>query len=219
MRAGREPSTTSSEDAMPQPFIGKPALLVIDMQHDFVDADAGCYNIGAEQTVPRIRALINAMRAAELPVIWTIEAHRPSGVDAGLERHEDGPFAIHTVEGTRGIEIVDELRPGPDDLVVSKRRYNCFLGTELEFLLRALRVDTLLVTGVSSDVCVHWTVGEAFQRDYHVRVAEDCVAGTSQLDHEASLLIMRNLVSAGVAYQSDDLLRALAAAPAAQSYA
>jgi nicotinamidase-related amidase len=195
---------------MPEPFIGRPALLVIDMQHDFVDDTAGCYNIGAERTVPRIRALIDAMRAAALPVIWTIEAHRPGGIDTGLESHEDCSFAAHTVEGTRGIEIVPELSPDPDDLLVTKRRYNCFLGTELELLLRGLRVETLLVTGVSSDVCVHWTVGEAFQRDYHVRVLEDCVAGTTEVDHEASLLIMRNLVSAGVPFYSDHILRALA---------
>jgi nicotinamidase-related amidase len=94
--------------------------------------------------------------------------------------------------------------------VVRKRRYNCFLGTELELLLKALSVDTLLVTGVSSDVCVHWTVGEAFQRDYRVRVLEDCVAGTSEDDHAASLLIMRNLVTAGQGFTSRDLEAALA---------
>lgn len=196
---------------MPQPIIGKPALLVIDMQHDFMDLDAGCYNIGAEHTVAPTATVIEAMRAASLPIIWTKEAHRPSGLDKGLEDHPDCTFAPHTVEGTRGIEIVEPLAPGPDDLVVTKRRYNCFLGTELELLLKALEVDTLLVAGVSSDVCVHWTVGEAFQRDYHVRVLEDCVAGTTEVDHDASLTIMRNLVSGGRAYRSNDLLEALEA--------
>ena len=120
--------------------------------------------------------------------------------------------ARHTIEGTPGIEIVEELAPGPEDLVVKKRRYNCFLGTELELLLKQLAVDTLLVTGVSSDVCVHWTVGEAFQRDFHVRVLEDCVAGNSVELNEASLLIMRSLVSAEQAFTSADLLGALGAA-------
>ena len=196
---------------MPQPIIGRPALLVIDMQHDFMDRDAGCYNIGAEHTVAPTAAVIKAMRAASLPIIWTKEAHRPSGLDKGLEDHPDCTFAPHTVEGTSGIEIVEPLAPGPDDLVVTKRRYSCFLGTELELLLKALQVDTLLVVGVSSDVCVHWTVGEAFQRDYHVRVVEDCVAGTTETDHQASLTIMRNLVSGGQAFQSTDMLEALGA--------
>jgi len=191
-------------------LLGRSALLVIDMQHDFVDLDAGCYNVGAEHTVAPTAAAIAAMRRAGLPVIWTMEAHRASGIDGGLENSADCVFAPHTVEGTRGIEIVPELAPGPDDLVVRKRRYNCFLGTELDLLLKALRVDTLLVTGVSSDVCVHWTVGEAFQRDFHVRVLEDCVAGTTREDHEASLVIMRNLVSAGDRFTSSDLVSALA---------
>ena len=193
-------------------LVGCSALLVIDMQHDFVDLDAGCYNVGAEDTIAPTAAAIAAMRRAGLPVIWTMEAHRPSGIDGGLENSADCVFAPHTVEGTRGIEIVPDLAPGPDDLVVRKRRYNCFLGTELDLLLKALRVDTLVVTGVSSDVCVHWTVGEAFQRDFHVRVLEDCVAGTTRADHEASLLIMRNLVSAGQRFVSADLTAALAAA-------
>jgi nicotinamidase-related amidase len=59
----------------------------------------------------------------------------PGGIDGGLENSPDCLFAPHTVEGTRGIEIVDALAPGPEDLVVRKRRYNCFLGTELDLLL------------------------------------------------------------------------------------
>lgn len=195
---------------MPELLIGNPALLIVDMQHDFMDPTAGCYNVGAERTVAPTAAAISAVRAASLPIIWTMEAHRANGADKGLENSPDCVFAPHTVEGTRGIEIVDELAPKHDDLVVRKRRYSCFLGTELDLLLKGLRVDTLLVTGVSSDVCVHWTVGDAFQRDYHVRVLEDCVAGTTEEDHEASLLIMRNLVSGGQAFRSRDLLQALA---------
>ena len=188
---------------------GRAALLVIDMQHDFMAPGASCYNVGAEDTVAPTARAIAAMREAGLPVIWTMEAHRPGGIDGGLENSPDCSFAAHTVEGTRGIEIVDELAPGPEDLVVRKRRYNCFLGTELDLLLKALAIDTLLVAGVSSDVCVHWTAGEAFQRDFHVRVLEDCVAGTSVSDHEASLQIMRNLVTAGQRFTSADLAAAL----------
>jgi biuret amidohydrolase len=190
-------------------IVGRPALLVIDMQRDFVAPGAPCYNVGAEHTVPRIAAAVRHMRGAGFPVIWTMEAHRPSGIDGGLENSDDCAFAPHTVEGTAGFEIVDELAPGPGDLVVHKRRYNCFLGTELDLLLKALDVETLIVVGVSSDVCVHWTVGEAFQRDYRVRVLEDCVAGTSEEDHAASLQIMRNLVTAGQRFVVADLEAAL----------
>ena len=107
----------------------------------------------------------------------------------------DSPVPVHCEEGSRGIEIIDEIAPQPNDLRIIKRRYSCFLGTELELLLRNLDVQTLLVTGVDSNVCVLWTVGEGFQRDYHVRVIEDCVAGTSTEEHEAALLIMRSLTT------------------------
>ena len=101
----------------------------------------------------------------------------------------------HCVEGTKGIEIIDELEPLPGDLRIVKRRYSCFLGTDLELLLGNLGVETLLVTGVDSNVCVLWTVGEAFQRDYHVRVIEDCVAGSSPEENDAALTIMRALTT------------------------
>jgi nicotinamidase-related amidase len=120
----------------------------------------------------------------------------------------------HCIEGTPGIDIVDELAPHADDFRIKKRRYSCFLGTDLDLLLRNLGIETLLVTGVDSNVCVLWTVGEAFQRDYHVRVVEDCVAGSNPEEHEAALLIMRTLVSGGVPVTSDDVIAALERRPA-----
>lgn len=199
---------------------GGTALLVVDMQHDFLDKGAGCYAPGSEEIVPRVVRLVDAAREAGLPVIFTQEAHRPGGVDAGREADSgagagypgggpDSPVPPHCVEGTRGIEIVEELAPIPGDLRISKRRYSCFLGTDLDLLLRNLGVETLLVTGVDSNVCVLWTVGEAFQRDYHVRVIEDCVAGSNPEEHEAALLIMRALVSGGRAVVSHEVIAAL----------
>src|SRR5581483_1716363 len=106
-------------------IVGRAALLVIDMQHDFVDPGAGCYAAGAERIVPRLAALLDACRRAEVPVIHTRELHRPGGVDAGRELDE-GPGARaaapgepavpwHTIRGTRGAEIVEDLGPAPGD--------------------------------------------------------------------------------------------------------
>ncbi len=189
---------------------GRPLLLVIDMQYDFMEKAAPCYNLGAEATVEPTARLIDTFRSERLPIIFTREVHRPGRVDAGLESDPNYQTPSHTVEGTRGCEIVEPLAPLPGELIVDKRRYSCFLGTELELLLRLDPVDTLVICGVSSDICVHWTSGEAFQRDYHVRVVEDCTAGTSTADHEASLLILRNLCSGGRAILSADILGALA---------
>jgi nicotinamidase-related amidase len=186
---------------------GRPALLVIDMQHDFLDEGVPLEAIGGRDIIPAVAGTVAAARQAGVPVIFTQEAHRPGRIDSGREADPgmgkdyypgatgDEALPEHCVEGTRGIEIVEELAPGPGDLRVLKRRYNCFLGTDLELLLRGLQAETLLVTGVDTDVCVLWTVGEAFQLDYHVRVLEDCVAGTSRDAHEAALLIMRGLTT------------------------
>lgn len=187
--------------------VGRAALLLIDMQHDFVDQGAGCYASGAELIVPTLAALAEACRTAHVPVIHTRELHRPGGIDAGREL-DSGPgmrtvapgepaVPWHTIRGTRGAEIVPELGPAPTDHLVDKTRFSCFLGTDLEFLLHGLDVSTLLVTGVCTDVCVLWTVGDAFQRDYHVRVIEDCTAGSAPDRHEAALLIMRSFTYDG----------------------
>jgi nicotinamidase-related amidase len=187
-------------------IVGRPALLIIDMQHDFLDIDAVTPAPGAEAIIPRVAEVADAARAAGVPVIYTQETHRRGRVDSGRELDPGAgayltggdplaPVPEHCVEGTPGNEIVRELAPHAGDLHIVKRRYSCFIGTDLDLLLRNLDVQTLLITGVDSNVCVLWTVGHAFQLDYHVRVIEDCVAGTSPGEHEASLLIMRNLTA------------------------
>jgi len=184
--------------------VGRPALLVIDMQEDFV---ARCAQ--GRAIITPINALIAAFRARDLPIIFTREMHRPGGLDGGLE--SDPRYAVppHTVIGTPGAELVAPLALRPDDPIIDKRRYNCFLGTELGLLLHTLGVQTLVVTGMDSDICVHWTAGEAFQYDYHVRVPEDSVASPRPEGHAASLLLLRDLVSEGQALTSRDILAAL----------
>lgn len=187
-------------------IVGRPALLIIDMQHDFLDVDAVAPAPGSEPIVPRVARVAETARAAGVPVIYTQETHRTGRVDSGRELDLGAgaylaggdllaPVPEHCVEGTHGNEIVPDLTPQAGDLRIVKRRYSCFIGTDLDLLLRNLDVQTLLITGVDSNVCVLWTVGHAFQLDYHVRVIEDCVAGNSPREHEAALLIMRNLTT------------------------
>lgn len=189
-------------------IVGRPALLVVDMQVDFVSRCPQGQGI-----IPPINALITAFRARDLPIIFTREMHRPGGLDGGLESDPRYAVSPHTLIGTPGAAIVDQLAVGSNDPIIDKRRYNCFLGTELALLLNTLRVETLVVTGMDSDICVHWTVGEAFQYDYHVRVPEDSVASPRPAGHTASLLILRDLVSGGQALTSHDILAALEVIP------
>lgn len=214
-------TTTKSTGTVPL-LVGRPALLVIDMQNDFVSCESACYTPGSEQLVPTIARLAERARAAGAPVIFTQEAHRPGRVDSGRELDPgtgasypgggpESPVPEHCVEGTRGIEIVSDLRPEATDLHVRKPRYSSFLGTDLDLLLRNLGVQTLLVTGVLSNVCVLYTVGDAFQRDYHVRVIEDAVAGSTVEEHESAVRIMRALTVGELDIRSPDVLAALEA--------
>jgi nicotinamidase-related amidase len=196
---------------LPDLLIGRAALLVIDMQNDFVDQASPTSNPGALAIVPRIAELATLFRASGWPVIHTREEHRAEGGDGGLEDDPRYGGRAHTIARTRGAAYVRELRPSAGDFELVKRRYSSFLGTELDLLLRQARVETLVLTGVSTDVCVHWTAGEAFQRGYHTRVVEDCVAGTSAAAHEAALLILPTLLFRAGKVVFDDLAEALAA--------
>ena len=163
-----------------KPFVGNIVLLIIDMQHDFLDTGAAVPCAEGQHIIPNIQQLATAARQAGVPVIYTQEVHRPSRIDFGREL--DGVEGLHCVDGSRGVEIVAELTPHPSDTVLPQARYSAFLGTELRFVLNGLGVypgDTLILTGVATNVCVHYTAADAHQLDYRVRVVTDCVAGTS----------------------------------------
>ena len=165
--------------------VGLVAILVIDMQHDFIDDDAPITCHQGREIVPRLQELLDAARAARLPIIYTHEAHRASRIDFGREL--DYGEILHCLEGSRGVEIIPELRPRADDYILVKRRYSAFFATDLDLLLKGLGVDTVVLTGVATDVCVRATAQDAMQLDYRVIVPRECVAGTSVSRHDAAL--------------------------------
>jgi biuret amidohydrolase len=188
---------------------GRAALIVIDMQQGYYGPveEAGIPLMpGFEQQVERVLRVVDACRAARVPVVFTQEVHRRDLVDFGREL--DGDESIHCLEGDPGTELVEELRPREGDYLIAKRRYSCFFGTDLEILLRGLGVRTLLLVGGLTDVCVHYTFADAHQRDYHVRVLEDCVLGSTVERHSASLSAMEYLQH-GARRTSVDVLGAL----------
>jgi nicotinamidase-related amidase len=167
---------------------GTAALLVIDIQHEFIDEDGAVFCIGGKEMLPRVKTLIEACRAADIPIVFTQEVHRPSRVDMGREL--DGNEPDHCLIGSHGVEIMEEIAPEPGDLIVTKPRYDAFLGTDLEYVLNGLGVfpnDTLILCGDATNVCVHYTGAGAHQRDYRIKVVEDCCAGSSPEEHEAAL--------------------------------
>lgn len=187
------------------------ALLVIDMERDFVDAGAVQETPGGRAIVPAINRLIAWARAHGVPVIFTHEMHRADLSDYGIELEFD---PVHCLEGTPGCELTDGLEARPGDYRIrNKRRYDCFLGTDLDLLLRSRRIANLVCCGVTTHCCVMSTVYTARNLDYRVLVPRDAVAAVSPAHQAAALLCMSDVF----AYVTDvDAVTALwKAAPAA----
>jgi nicotinamidase-related amidase len=165
-------------------IVGRAALVLVDVQKG---GDGAIPHMeGAAERAVRLGRTLQVLEAARLPIIFFREAHRRNLVDFGREL--DGAEAVHLLEGDRSSELVDELAPREDDneYVITKRRYSCFFGTDLLILLRGLRVETLVLLGGLTDVCVHYTFVDAHQHDYVTRVIEDCCGGSSQARHAAA---------------------------------
>jgi nicotinamidase-related amidase len=175
-------------------FIGQPVLIVVDIQRGYgMSAEEMGITLmnGASQMISRAERLVEAARAAGIPIVFFQEAHRPGGVDFGREL--DGDEGIHCVEGDPGTELWPTLTPQDGEYNIAKRRYSCFFGTDLEILLKGLRASTLILIGGLTDVCIHYTFADGHQHDYHMRVVNDCVIGSSEARHLASLSAMEYL--------------------------
>lgn len=175
---------------------GRPALVVIDIQKGtFIDdgkVRAIDHMPGYKDRMLAAREVIDVAHDVGIPVIFIQEIHRPDGIDFGREL--DGDEDVHCLAGDPRTEVAKEemgFRNG--DYLVPKRRYSAFFGTDFEILLRGLRVDTLILCGGLTDVCVHYTFVDGHQSDYFCRVIEDCVAGSGNDAHEAALRAMEYL--------------------------
>lgn len=196
---------------------GQAALIVIDIQQStFVEKDVRSipHMPDYAERMARSRQVIDAARAADIPVIFIQEIHRANLVDFGREL--DGDEDIHCLDSNPETDIArDVLGFRAGDYLIQKRRYSAFYGTDLEILLRGLKVDTLILTGGLTDVCVHYTFVDAHQGDYFCRVIEDCVAGSSIEAHDAALRAMEYLQT-GAVRQIDAVMDCLTAEVAAE---
>lgn len=181
---------------------GQAALIVIDIQAStFVKKDNDDRAIPHMQDYDvrmlKSRALIDKARECDIPVIFIQEIHRANLVDFGREL--DGDEDVHCLDNNPETDLAkEEMGFIPGDYHIQKRRYSAFFGTDFEILLRGLKVDTLLLVGGLTDVCVHYTFVDGHQSDYFCRVIEDCVAGSSIDAHDASLKAMEYLQTGAV---------------------
>jgi len=156
------------------------ALLVVDMQNDFVDPRGRLFVPSAPDSVPRVKLLIERARSSKVPVLYTQDWHLP----------DDPEFKIwgeHAVAETWGSEIIADLAPGPRDLVVRKQTIDPFYGTPLDHYLRLLKVDTIVVAGTVANICVLQAVSGASVRGYNVVYPMDAVSALNEFDSELAV--------------------------------
>lgn len=192
------------------------ALLLIDMQRDFVGADGAFAALGVDlsmyaQSLPALaRLLVDARRASVLVVhvqnttLPDRMSDSPAQIRFNLRmhaaNHHDGTPLRYSVLGTPGHEFVNEVAPLADELVVRKYRSSAFWGTNLELLLRSNGIKTVVIGGCTTEGCVESTARDALFNDLYVVIAVDCVASDDRAQHDASLLLMRHrfdMASAG----------------------
>ncbi|HWM48296.1 MAG TPA: cysteine hydrolase [Xanthobacteraceae bacterium] len=220
---------TIAAQPFPFPFETRSlALIVIDMQRDFIEPGGFGESLGNDVSrlaaiVPATRRLIDGFRAAGLPVIHTKECHRPDLSDCPPAKRErgsparrigdPGPMGRLLVDGEPGTDFVDALEPLAGETVIAKPGKGAFYATDLDAVLRRQGVRQLVFAGVTTEVCVQTTMREANDRGYDCLIAEDATESYFPEFKQAALAMIR-AQGAIVGWTSgvDDILAALAAA-------
>jgi len=169
-------------------------LLIIDMQYDFLDASSPLFVRGGLLIINNVRGILNYFRENKLHLIFVKRLHRVDGSDVDKPRIElfnnTGGFFI---EGTRGAEIVEELRPFPSEIVITKKRFSAFFHTELDLMLRREKIKDLIICGIQTPNCIRATFTDAISLDYDVIVLEDGTASSNLEIQKSNLLDMENM--------------------------
>ncbi|MBX3001726.1 MAG: cysteine hydrolase [Caldilineaceae bacterium] len=182
----------------------KTALIVVDMQNDFIASGAPLETPAGRAMLPILQRTLAFCRERGIRVIYTAHVFRRDGCDLGRFADDTaGPLARHTglVDGTPGIEIYPEIAPHADEIVIKKHRYSAFYGTDLDIVLPGCGIDAVVITGVTTENCCHATARDAFFRDYRVVFLSDATASNDYPDvgqgslsatevHRATLVIL-----------------------------
>lgn len=161
------------------------ALLVVDMQRFFLEETSPTYTCGGAAILPGVRRLLDVFRRASRPVIFTRHVHHPGNLDAGIMGWWWKGMCL---EGSPESEIHPDLAPLPGEKEVFKHRYSAFYNTDLETVLRCMKVEDLVVAGVMTNLCCESTARDAYFRDYRVFFPADGTGTVSEEMHLASLL-------------------------------
>ena len=163
----------------------KAALLVIDMQNYFLAPSSPAFTCGGLAILPTLIRLIGVFREAGLPVIYTRHVHHPHRLDAGIMGWWWQGMCL---EGSPESELHHDISPLPGEKVVLKHRYSAFYNTDLETVLRCLKIEDIVISGIMTNMCCESTARDAYYRDYRVFFLADATGTINEEMHLASLL-------------------------------
>jgi ureidoacrylate peracid hydrolase len=192
------------------PDIRKSVLIIVDMQNDFLHGDGNFSHIARQHpeysidmpflvgTIPNVKRLADAFRTAGRPVVYLAHVLKPDYSDAAFPYWRVGiepgtGNRTHCVEGTWGAQIIDDLKPQEGEHLVVKKGFGGFSNTPLDTVLRNLGVNTCVVSGVTTCVCVSSTVRGGVEHNYRMILVGDAVAEVDRITHEAELKTMARL--------------------------
>ncbi|MEI7885167.1 MAG: isochorismatase family cysteine hydrolase [Clostridia bacterium] len=180
----------------------KRALLVIDMQNDFLGAEAPLNCEGGLAIIPKVQQAIANARIAQIPIVHVYQEHRIDGSDFGRELERSKP---HCIVGSKGAEFVNGIDVLEEDYLLLKKRFSSFFHTELDLLLRGLKVEELVLCGIATDGCVRATAVDAHQLGYYFKLIKNGTAGAIEASHQDSIAYLCRLQK-DVLLEVDDLL-------------
>lgn len=170
------------------------AVIVIDMLNDFVTGKLEAKR--AQHIIPNLKKLVETAREKNVPVIYSNDAHYPQDIEVTRK------WGKHAIKGTKGAEVIPDLRPAKTDYTVEKRTYSGFYETGLDPLLRSLYkgegVKTVILGGLHTNMCVRHTAADAFFRGYKIIIARDGVEAFTEKEQEEGLKYLEYVYNATI---------------------